>query len=129
MEIYMLNVNKVIYLTYSVIIFCTAIFIFLFCTSQCEKTLDTIREDYKDTEIYQQYNKADKEIATYAQLIATLFNNLDYDIKIDDLTIRVADHSPGCIQNYSIKNINYIKSYIYDEEGNIETVVYLGIID
>jgi hypothetical protein len=91
-------------------------------------TLQLVRDNYKNnSQMYQQYTNYDKDIVTYQQLTATLFNPLDYNIRIDGLFISKTEHTRECISSYGIKKINYLKSYTFDSNGNVTEIDYMGI--
>lgn len=83
-----------------------------------------VREKLKSNELYQQYNDLDQCSVTYAEVIATLFQPLDYDIRIDNILYRRNYDYSYEIDENSIPKKNYYKSYQYDSEGNINMILY-----
>lgn len=86
-----------------------------------------VRDKLKDNELYQQYYAEDVETLSYATLISTLFQTLEYDVMIDGTIIIKADHSVDRIAEYGIRNVYYKKSYRYDEDGDITMIIYTSV--
>ena len=86
-----------------------------------------VRDSYKDNVIYEQYNEVRMDIVPYPELIASLCIQMDCDIRIDDLLIEKNASDPEDISGYSIKVSDYTKSYVYDDSGSIEEIVYTSI--
>lgn len=122
------NINKFIYNVLAILVFCIALFLLLHKTSTYHKALYHIREQISEKELYLQYNNENKEILTYSELIATLFQTLDYDVQIDDQIILKTEHDLYQIEYYQIERVDYQKNYIYDNKGNILRICYRKII-
>lgn len=123
------NINKMLRMVFSVMVFCMGMLLMITKAVEYHKLLRTCRERLRqDDVIYEQYNaNASKEvIVTYPELIATLFYPLEYDITVGDQIIRKKDHNTAQIGSYGIRNTNYIKSYQYNEKGDIIMILYLG---
>jgi hypothetical protein len=118
------NVNKLLYLAFASVVFCMGLIFLVYEIRSYRDVLETTRESYKNQELYQQYNTTEESIVPRSELIATLFQPLDYDIKIDDFIIRRTEHSTDKISGYGINKKNYFKSYEYDLNGNLTMVVY-----
>lgn len=121
------NVNKLIQMVFSGLVFCLGILLMFYEVKTYSGMLRTTREMFKENEIYQQYNESDMETVAYSELIATLLNPIDYDIRIDGFIIRKNEHSNDRINEYSIPIKDYSKSYRYDEDGNIIMIIYTGL--
>jgi hypothetical protein len=122
----MSNALKLLRLTFSVIVFCTGVLLLIHSATVYNEALNVTRDNYKDKQIYQLYNDKDMEVVSYAELIATLCNSLEYDIAIDGASIDKDNFKLENVQNYNIRNTNYNKSYEYDDYGIINIVIYTG---
>lgn len=119
------DVNKLLYLAFSAIVFCIACLILFFEVRTYRDSLSEVRENYKgEKELYMQYNTKNKEVVTYAELIATLMEPLEYDVIIDGNRISRLTHTTDKIPGYGITNINYIKSYHYNVNGDVDAIIY-----
>jgi len=122
------EVNKLLYTAFAAIMFCIGTFLLLYGAKQYNKGLDTVRSSYIDSDtMYQQYTSNNEDIVPSAELIATLLNTLEYDIWIDSVLISKGEHSREKITGYGIRNIDYQKTYNYDNYGNITGITYTGI--
>jgi len=125
---YMEEVNKLLYTAFAAIMFCIGTFLLLYGAKQYNKGLDTVRGSYKDSDtMYQQYTNNKEDSVPSAELIATLLYTLEYDIRIDSVLINKGEHSREKITGYGIRNIDYQKTYNYDNYGNIIGITYTGI--
>jgi hypothetical protein len=123
----MSDINKVFRLAFSIILFCTGVWLLIYHSEIYKDTLKSVREGYVDKEIYQQYNGLNREIVSGAELIATLCNVSEYNIKIDEMAIPKGTFDPNNIKNYKIRDISYRKTYLYDENGDIKAILYTGL--
>ncbi len=123
----MLKVNNIIYLAFSAFIFCIGVYSLLSNAAEYRKTLTILRESYKEQEMLEQENRDHLDIISYGELIATLYNELDYNIKINDIVIERNSYDPEELQNYEIVNANYKKSYMYNDNGEIIFITYTEI--
>jgi hypothetical protein len=119
------NVNKLMQMAFSAIIFCIGLTILFFKAKTFHSFLDEARDAQKEDVIYQQYPIENHETVSYAELIATLMQPLNYDIMIDTKRISAGCHTADLME-YGIQKINYRKSYLYDESGAVTMVVYSG---
>ncbi len=113
---------------FSVILFFMGIFLLIYFAKVYHKSLNLLREDLKDKEnvIYQQ-NLMEEPNITYSELIATLFQPLEYDIEVDGLLIEHKIHNAEKIPTYDIAHSNYKKAYQYDANGMIIKIIYKRI--
>ncbi len=123
----MFKVNNMIYLAFSAFIFCIGVYLLLNNAIEYRKTLTILRESYKEQEVLEQENRDNLDIITYGELIATLYNELDYNIKINDIVIERNSYDPEDLQNNEIVNANYKKSYMYNNNGEIIFITYTEI--
>lgn len=123
----MFKVNNIIYLAFSAFIFCIGVYLLLSNAAEYRKTLTILRESYKEQEVLEQENRDNLDIISYGELIATLYNELDYNIKINDIVIERNSYDPEDLQNYEIVNANYKKSYMYNDNGEIIFITYTEI--
>lgn len=75
-------------------------------------------------ENYRIYEEVKESHTTYAELIAMLFGDLDYDVQINDMTILKEKYNYKTFDFSVIPVENYIKFYQYDASGNILKVIY-----
>jgi hypothetical protein len=120
---------KVFKLAFSTSLFCVAVALLVYSSTLYTDTLSNVRNSYKDREVYQQYNANDSETVPYAELIATLCGKQEFDTVINGIIISKNTFDPESIKTYDIPNINYKKSYVYDNDGNITEIKYTGIIN
>lgn len=116
--------NKLYQWIASAVLFCISIAVLTFFTNSYSALLEETSKMIYDQELYQQYNQENKETITYSELIASLMQPLDYDIKVDGLSISKYEHYVDMISDYSIRNGVYHKRYQYDNRGNITLVIY-----
>ncbi|MFT4145750.1 MAG: hypothetical protein QM644_14955 [Mobilitalea sp.] len=123
----MSKVNHIIDIAFSAIIFCLGAYLLLNNAAEYQNTLVILRENYKDQEILEQENRESLDIVSYGELVATLYNELDYNIKINNVLIERNSYDPEDIQNYEISKSNYKKNYTYNDNGEILLITYAEI--
>ncbi|MGB4661315.1 MAG: hypothetical protein WBI07_19235 [Mobilitalea sp.] len=125
------DIYRLLKMAVTVIIFCIGIYVLLMEGEAYYDTVELVKQSITEEVIYQQYMDTDmKEIITCGELIATLFQPLDYDIKIDSVTILKTDNSADKISSYGISaDYSYQKSYHYDKNGEIQLIMYTPIIE
>lgn len=121
-----MNIIEWILNSLGTILFCTGLSLFILMADQSEKLFKSIAQSKKETIVYETYKEPEEIVITYAQVIATLFTTIDYDIQIDDLYISRVDYD-GMDSKINIKETDYKRSYVYDGIGNITKVVYQSI--
>ncbi|HWT74302.1 MAG TPA: hypothetical protein VN258_06245 [Mobilitalea sp.] len=105
-------------------VFCIGIYVLVYEFQAYTTLLKLTREKIREDVIYQEYNITDRETISYAELIATLMQPLEYDILIDGTLIDKDKHDKYMISGYAIKNSKYGKSYRYDDNGSITMIIY-----
>ncbi|MHB8131369.1 MAG: hypothetical protein ACYDEX_20500 [Mobilitalea sp.] len=120
------NIDKFIRSAFALMVFCGAVLLLSIEARTYTKMLGIVRESIKQDAVYQQYNILDREIITYSELVASLFQSLEYDIMIDGVIIRKSEHDTDSISGYGIRLVNYKKTYHYDGNGVIIMIVYTG---
>lgn len=120
------NVNKLLYHVLSVALFGFAIFFLTYIATSYNKVIKSSKEALSDNNIYQQVIP-DKDIVSYGELIASLCVNLEYNVRIDEILIFKNTHNPGKIIGYDITETNYLRSYTYNDNGEILCVIYTSI--
>lgn len=108
----------------SAIVLCIGLYLLIFESRIVSNMFDIVRDQIKEEEIYQQYYAEDIEEVSYAELVAILLNNLEYDIMINEVLIRREDHDTDKIDGYRLNMSDYLKQYQYDESGNITLITY-----
>lgn len=63
---------------------------------------------------------------TYTELIATLFCELEYDLKINSLVIEKESYNSQDFDFTIIPKRDYVKSYVLDASGDISMINYLS---
>ena len=120
------NWKELLYQSISTIIFCVAITLLLHQSASYSKLLEQIK--CKDEPlIYQQPWDKDEPLVTYAELIASLVQPLEYDMEIDGLLISKYDHTVDQIESYDIKNTKYRKTYAYDSNAVVTRIIYKSV--
>jgi hypothetical protein len=108
----------------SALVLCIGLYLVLFETRIVTNMFDVIRNQLKDEELYQQYYTEDIEEVPYAELVAILLNDLEYDVVIDGEQIQRNEHDIDKIGGYRFKENDYLKEYQYDECGTIVMITY-----
>ena len=121
------QVQKLIATGIYAFIFCIGLYVIYSEVSAYTDTANTVRVSVRDKEIYQQYNGNKLEVVSKVELIATLFQSLDYDIQVEGVTIPKNSHTADQITSYGIQDANYLKSYKYTEDGRMEMIIYTAI--
>ena len=110
-----------------IILFCIGIFLLINGSKNYSQAVDKVRSDIKDDDVLYQQFITEEGITTYAEIIGMLLQQLEYDIKINNLEIDKSTHSPEKIQSYNIAKAEYKKEYLYDNRGNIYKIVFSKI--
>jgi hypothetical protein len=121
---YMEAAQKLLIGAASVLMLCVSLYLVLFENHIVTNIFDVVRNQMKDEELYQQYYTEDVEEVPYAELVATLLNDLEYDIVIDGALIQRNEHDIEKIRGYILKENDYLKEYQYNESGTIEIITY-----
>lgn len=108
----------------SAITLCIGLYLLIFESRIVSNMFDVVRDQINEEELYQQYYAEDIEEVSYAELVATLLNNLEYDIMINGELIRREDHDTDKINGYGLNESDYLKQYQYDESGKITLITY-----
>lgn len=108
----------------SVLVLCVSLYLILFETRIVTNMFDVVRSQMKDEELYQQYYSEDVEEVPYAELVAILLNDLEYDIVIDGELILRNEYNIDKIGGYGLKENDYLKEYQYDENGFTAMITY-----
>ena len=120
------NWKELVYQSVSTVIFCIAVVLLLHQYASYTKLLEQLK--YRNQSLlYQQYKNEADPLISYAELIATLVQPLEYDMEIDEVLISKYEHTPDQIQSYGIKKTNYVKSYAYDGNGEVTRILYKSI--
>lgn len=126
----MSHAMKIFFMAFSVVAFCIASFLLLRGSSIYIDTLNSVKRiSYQDNEVYGQYNVTDRTIIPKAELIATLSQNLEYNIIVDGQVIHKESYDPGSIGAYTINGTTYQKSYQLDPDGTMKALVYTTVTD
>ncbi len=120
----MSDMNKLIRMIVSVLVFCTGLLVMGYEARSYTTALNIAREKLKKDVIYQQQLIIDREIITYAELIATMLQPIEYDMVIDGVRINKDEYSIDNIKDYFIEVSDYTKRYQYGEGGEILTIIY-----
>lgn len=118
------NVNRLMQIAFAAIVFCIGLTILIFKTKIYHSLLEEEKELLKEEVIYQQYNSDHSNIVSDSYLIAALMQPLDYDVMIDTTVVRKTEHSTDKISSYGIQDTDYIKSYQYNDNGEIIMILY-----
>jgi hypothetical protein len=108
----------------SVIVFLTAASLLLYQTNLYLEALKINKAALSSEVMFEQRFDHETDSITYTELIATLFYDLEYDIQIDSKLISKYDHIDIHLISNNIAETMYIRSYAYDNNGNITRVIY-----
>ena len=108
----------------SSVVLCIALYLLIFETRSISNMFDVVRDRIKEEELYQQYNEDNNKEVTYAELVAALMSNLEYDILVNGVLIKKENHDTDKIKSYRLDIGDYVKKYQYDESGNIYLIIY-----
>lgn len=119
------HANKILYSAFGAILFCAGVFLLIRSSEQYRETLETVRENYKeDSTVYRQYEPEASQIVSYAELIASLLYKQEFDIEVEGIKIAKGSVTGENIGEFAIRDTDYIKSYQYDNQGNITKIIY-----
>lgn len=120
------NWKELIYQSISTVIFCVAVTLLLHQYASYTKLIRQLN-CMDELLFYQQYKNEEDALISYAQLIATIVQPLEYDIEIDQVLISKYEHTRDQIESYGIKNEMYEKNYAYNENGEVTRILYKSI--
>ena len=124
----MQNVTKFLETVASVLLFCIAVSFFLYQIRVLNTLTVSAKEEICKQDIYYEQERTLDEIqeskVSYAEVISTLFGDLDYDIQINNMTIVKENYNYQIFDFSTVPNAEYMKSYQYDSSGNIVKVIY-----
>lgn len=119
---------KLFHQVFDAILFCICIGLFIIYVNQYEGLLHSLKKVTNEPIVYEQsYEKS--EVVTYGQIISTLSTTLDYHMKVNGVIIDKNQHTYSKIDGYGIEVANYIRTYEYDESGNIQWIHYNILLD
>ncbi len=109
-----------------IFIFCLAGNLLLYSYKSLYQFITTTKNQVNSQKVLyeQSLEKIDESKVTYAELIATLFNELEYDLKINNLVIEKENYNSQDFDFSIVPNGDYGKSYVLDENGDISMVYY-----
>lgn len=113
------NSNELLHQSFAVFIFCAAVTFLFFGYRSYTAAFNTSKDIVKNEIIYEQYNQLEEHTFTKGEITALLFCPLEYDIEIDDLFISKTENVKDNLETYDISDKKYLKSYVYDNNGNI----------
>ena len=128
------NVIKLLRISFYVLVFTLGITMLCVMSEQLkgasERSADVIAED---NVLYEAPLTEHKEIATRAELIALLLEDILYNINIADPTafyrLIAGSYHPEDLAEITLTGRRYDKSYVYNERGDIITISYQYISD
>lgn len=119
---------KLFYQVFDALLFCICIALLILYVNNYEGLLHSLKELTNEPIVYEQsYEKS--EVVTYGQIISALSTTLDYSVKVDGVIIEKDQHTWSKIDGYGIKVADYIRTYEYDESGNIQWIHYNTLLD
>ena len=109
-----------------IFLFCLAGNLLLYSYKSLYQFITTTKNQVNSQKVLyeQSLEKIDESKVTYAELIATLFNELEYDLKINNLVIEKENYNSQDFDFSIVPNGDYGKSYVLDENGDISMVYY-----
>ncbi|MDF2473841.1 MAG: hypothetical protein K0R21_1623, partial [Anaerocolumna sp.] len=127
MGIIMENSLKLLGQAVSVLMFCTAISVFLLLYSNYQKEINISNSFLTESIAFEQYNDVKELNFTKGEILIMLIYKLEYDIEIDGLLISQYENVKENISNISIEDKEYFKSYGYDTNGNITRIIFTSM--
>lgn len=121
------NIAKYIQQGFNIFIFCIAITFLFTCFNTYNNILYTAKEIKKNDVIYEKYSDSGEAVVDKAELIVTLFSQLEYDIEIDGSLFSKKENLKESIYTFPIDHKKYLKSYKYDNNGNVTRIIYKGM--
>lgn len=126
------SIEQAIEQAVGVILFAVAVVLLLSGARRIDALSESLRQQrIEDNDIA--FETSQQEIFTepdisYAQLVATLSERIEYDIYVDDVLITAATYSPSQLSAYPIPvHAAYKRETHYNPDGTVEYVVYRGI--
>lgn len=124
----MQNVTKFLEISAYLLMFCTAVTLFLFSERSLDRLIVTMKNEISKENILYENERIYDEIkgskTTYAELITMLLGDLDYDIRINNMTILKEGFNYQMFDFSAIPQADFSKSYQYDSDGNIVKVIF-----
>lgn len=121
------NGKELILSAISAIIFCGAIILLFNQVKSYSKLLNVIQAEYTQESVMYESSYTGSDDVSYHELIASLFDTLEYDLEINGLLISKYEHTVDQIDTYIIANTAYTKSYYYDSSGMVTRIIYTTI--
>ncbi len=120
--------TELLHQAFAVFLFCNAITLLFLGYQRYATVLNTVKKIESEEIMYEQYKDSDGNVVTRGEIISLFFNQLEYDIQIDELLISKIENVKESISSYSIPYEKYKKSYVYDSKGNITRIIFTRII-
>lgn len=119
---------KLFYQVFDALLFCVCIALLIIYVNNYDGLLHSLKKVTNEPIVYEQsYEK--REVVAYGQIISALSTTLDYSMKVGGVTIDKDQHTYSKMAGYGIEVSNYIKTYEYDESGNIQWIHYNALLD
>lgn len=119
------NALKIFKNNAAVAIFCIALSVWIIVNNNLNKLLFTTKKAVIDNDIlYQSEENHEENTISYAELISTIMNGLDYDIQVNDITISAKDFNYLQFNYNCIPNKRYKQQVVYSENGTIFRILY-----
>lgn len=120
------DVNKFIYHFLSVTLFAIAVAFTFNLARTYNSLVYGLEQTQVDDPMYQDVT-GNIDIISYGELIAILSNQLEHNIRINELTISKFSHDTSKIDGYNAPKTDYRRTYDYDKNGNISGVIYTSV--
>ena len=120
------NIKEFLVKVSGIFVFCIGASLLLTSYKALSKFITLAKNQINDQNVlFEQYiTEIEEDHVTYAEIIATLSHELEYDIKIDQLIIKKVTHKAEDFDFSKIPNNDFKKSYTLDAHGNIIMVIY-----
>lgn len=128
------NVPKFLKLTFNLAIFFIGITQLYAMSNNYHKLVNLSSKQVLESQtVYQNYSHEKDNYISLSKLIAHLMGNLEYNMEIKLASkrylISCKEHKPEEIGQYDLPDIDYKKIYQYDLNGNIDKIIFEGIMD
>ena len=123
------HIGNFLYQSFGILLFSMGVTLLLMNDKEFYRIYDKAILEYQNSPIVSQgMMEEGEEVRYYSKgyIIALLLEPLEYDIQINQYIINKHFHDTSKIHNYIIVDDWFKKTYQYDNEGNIERIIFVG---
>lgn len=119
--------TDVIHQAFAIFLFCIAVTILFVTYRSYITTLNHSKKIQKEDILQEQYKDSKVITVTKGEIMTLLFHDLEYDVEIDGNLISKSVNVKENITTYPFDFAKYIKTYAYDDNGNITRIILKGL--